>query len=172
MIEKNNTQRLWAHFCQHPTSETHLRELARQLTLSMPAIIAAVEKLKRENLITVRKTRPLTLVKANLENKKFVQLKRICNLEQLYESGLVEFLTTQYNHPQAIVCFGSYARGEDTEQSDIDIAIIGAAEKKTDLIVFEKKLKRTIALHHFSPSSISEEFKTNLANGIVLEGSL
>jgi len=44
--------------------------------------------------------------------------------------------------------FGSYSRGDDTEKSDIDIAIIGK-EKRIDLEMYEKLLEKTIFLHFY-----------------------
>jgi len=54
MIEKNNTWKILEFFFYYPTTEIHLRELARRMKLSMPAIIFAVEKLARENFIIIK----------------------------------------------------------------------------------------------------------------------
>src|SRR3989344_2124942 len=100
MIEKNNTQKMLELFFRYPTKLFHLRELSRELKLSMPAIIAAVKKLKKENLITVKRSRVLTVVSANIEHQLFTRLKRIYNMESLYLSGLVDFLYKEYKKPQ------------------------------------------------------------------------
>ena len=71
--------------------------------------------------------------------------KRTENLKMIYESELKDYLSNIF--PGAlIILFGSYAYGEDTVDSDIDIAIIGYKEKKIDLAEFEKILKRKIRL--------------------------
>ncbi len=44
MIEKNNTYKVLEFFFTYPTKEIHLRELSRQLKLSMPPILSAVKK--------------------------------------------------------------------------------------------------------------------------------
>src|SRR3989338_9228307 len=124
MVEKNNIQKVLSYFFMFPTREIHLRELSRIIKLSMPAILSAVNQLKREQLVEVRKGRVLTIVKARNENTLFVRLKRLHNLENLYLSGLVDTIYSVYKRPRAIICFGSYSRGDDIETSDIDIAII------------------------------------------------
>ena len=175
MIEKNTIQRILAYFFEHPTQEIHLRELARQVDVSLPSVLEAIKKLRKEALVIVTKKIAFTLVKANAEYTRFIRLKRISNLERLYESQFVDFLIKTCHQPQAIVCFGSYSRGEDTEQSDIDIAVLGAQQKEIeeiDLTGFERKLHRKISLHVFNIHQLSEEFKSNLSNGIVLEGAL
>ena len=168
MIDKNSTMKILEYFFDYPTKEIHLRELSRELKLSLPTVLKAVSKLKKENLIDVKKGRAVTIVKANLENKNFQRLKRASNLTKLYSCGLVDFLNI--GNPQSIICFGSYSRGEDLENSDIDIASIGGKGKST--LKFERFLCRGISVHDINMKKVSEEFKSNLYNGIVLEGAL
>ncbi|MFH1917068.1 MAG: nucleotidyltransferase domain-containing protein [Nanoarchaeota archaeon] len=88
------------------------------------------------------------MVRANVENKRFIWLKRVNNLERLYESGLVELISSGDLTPQAIICFGSYARGDDTEQSDIDLAIINGRQSVISTEKVEKVLKSVHSVHH------------------------
>jgi len=138
----------------------------------MPTILSSTNLLSKEGLVIKEKGKVVTSIKANVENINFTRLKRIYNIERLYSSGLPDFLSKELNIPKAIICFGSYSRGEDTEKSDIDIAIIGVKEKKVSLDKFEKILKRSISLHFIDLKKTSEEFKSNLYNGIVLDGAL
>lgn len=172
MIEKNNIQKVLEWFFTCPLKEIHLRELARELKLSMPTIITAVNRLARERFVTVTKGRAMTTIKANLEAVLFIRLKRVNNLERLYTSGFVDMLMKVFRMPSAIICFGSYARGEDTERSDIDIAIVGGTENDCPVERYEEVLKRGISLHIIDRKKISKEFSANLANGIVLEGAV
>lgn len=169
MIEKSTVQKVLAIFFENPTREYHLRELSRIAKLSMPTIVSTTDILHSKNLISKKKERHLTKVKANLENLNFTRCKRFFNLERVYDSGIVEYLSNTYNFPKAIILFGSYSRGEDTENSDVDIAIITNKTIQHDFLKFKKFLKRPVSLHEIK--SISKEFQANLANGIVLEGS-
>ncbi len=171
MIEKSNTQRVMDFFFKNPTREVYLRELSREMKLSMPAIVFAIKNLKREGLVFVNKTKALTKVKANIENKEFIRLKRLSNLESLYASELVDYLLKELR-PLAIICFGSYSRGEDFEKSDVDIAIIKGSQKNLEFEKFEKKIGRKISVHFIDLNKTSEEFKNNIHNGIVLDGAL
>ena len=172
MIEKSTTQQVLAVFFENPTQQFHLRELSRKTKLSLPTILSTTKKLCDEGLITKKKSAVLTLVNANNENKQFIQQKRFFNLEQLYQSGLTYFLTKKYQQPKTIIIFGSYSRGEDTEKSDIDIAIITHKRLETNLEEYEHKLHRTINIHEIDLNKISQEFKNSLYNGIVVEGQL
>ena len=77
-----------------------------------------------------------------------------------------------YGHPEAVVLFGSYAQGEDTENSDIDLAIITKRKMNLNMQSFQKKLGRKIKIQELEKAKITREFLTTLANGIVLAGYL
>jgi predicted nucleotidyltransferase len=168
MIDKSSTEKVLAHFFTFPTEEVHLRKLSRQLGLSLPTIIMATKKLEQEGLITVKHGRPLTLTRAAL-TERFTRRKRVHNLEQVYESGLLESISKA--RPDAIILFGSYSRGEDTERSDIDIAILKGNGKRLVLDAFEHKLHRKISVHSID-DHMNKRLIENLKNGIVLEGTL
>jgi len=172
MIEKTTIRRMLELFFAYPTRTFHLRELSRELGLSMPTVLSTVRRLKKDGLVIVKRSRPLAQISANTDLLLFARLKRIYNLESLYLSGLVDFLYKEYRRPRAIICFGSYSRGDDTEKSDVDIAIITDLPKELDLSKFEKRLGRNISIHIINLKRISTEFKANLCNGIALEGAL
>ncbi|HLD73259.1 MAG TPA: nucleotidyltransferase domain-containing protein [Candidatus Nanoarchaeia archaeon] len=98
-------------------------------------------------------------------------MKRAENLKLLYESGLVKFLYDAL--PGAtIILFGSFASGDDTFSSDIDLAIIGVKEKNLNLANYQKMLEKSINLNYYPSLSLEKHLKNNLLNGIVLKGSI
>lgn len=170
MIEKTNTDKVLELFTEYPTREFHIREIERLLKISIPTVISSIKKLKRIKMILVEKGKALTKIKANIENPEFVRVKRIINFSKIYDSGLVDYLIRNYNHPEAIILFGSYSLGEDIEKSDIDIAVVTEKHVDLDLEVYEKN--RSINVHEVNLKKISKEFLTNLCNGIVIYGYL
>ncbi len=171
MTKKSTFIRVLEAFFRNPSTQFHLRELSRLLKLSMPTIISATDALAKERLIIKTKGTALTTIAANRENAKFLQCKRVHNLEQIYDSCVLEYLSGSYNHPKLIILFGSFSRGEDAEKSDVDIAIATNKKLSLDLSKYEKALGRGISIHEIDLDKVSNEFKANLANGIVLEGS-
>ena len=171
MIEKSTIQKVLAVFFENPSREFHLRGLSRLLKLSMPTIISATDKLAKEKLIIKEKGKVVTKVIANRDNIDFARLKRLHNLEFIYKSNLVNHISESYNNPKAIILFGSFSRGEDIEKSDIDIAVITNKKLNLDLPKYENILKKAINVHEVNLDKISKEFKANLLNGIVLDGS-
>ena len=120
-------------------------------------------------MLKVEKKKHITEIFANLENPRFINKKRIFNLNQLYESGLVDFLIKECS-PSMISVTGSYSKGEDIEKSDIDLVIITDKEKSMDLTNFEKRLSKRIHLIITNYKKMSEEFYINLINGLILYG--
>jgi len=171
MIEESTTKRVLAIFFDNPTKQFHLRELSRTARLSLPTIILSTEKLTREKLIVKKKGKVVTQVHAQRENTDFIRKKRVYNLQKIYDSGIVEDLESTFNHPRAIILFGSFSRGEDTEDSDIDIAIITSKKRAFNTGKYEQIFKRSVNLHEVDLAKTSHEFKANLYNGIILEGS-
>ena len=150
------------------------RGLARALGVSQPAISKALPFLKEKDFIKVNKDKESKRlsIELNSNDPLVIGLKRTDNLRMIYESGLVEFLEESFPG-SAIILFGSFSRGEDTKDSDIDIAIINSKEKKTELTRFDRLLERTIFLH-FYPSfkEIKKELKDNILSGIILAGGV
>ena len=67
--------------------------------------------------------------------------------------------------------FGSYSRGEDTTNSDIDIAIINRKNKSTNNKKYEEQLERNININFYKQNKIHKHLQENIYNGIILAGS-
>lgn len=150
------------------------RQISRYLDVSQPAVMKALPSLKKDDLIRIQQDKESKRwsIELNRENRKVMQLKRVDNLKQLYESGLADFLEKEFAGA-SIILFGSYSRGDDTEKSDIDIAIVGRKDKLVDLLKYENMLSRTINIDFYETwGKIHKNLKENLCNGIVLVGGV
>jgi predicted nucleotidyltransferase len=160
-------------FFEGPGERIHVREVARRASLSPPGGMKILKRLKNEDLVIEEPENVVINYRGNYDNPLFVALKRSINLYSLYASGLVDALKKFYDTPECIVLFGSYAKGEDTGKSDIDIAIITDIDKMKNLHIYEKKLNRKISIHLIGNlKSEDRNFANSLANGIVLYGYL
>lgn len=169
MITKNNNLKVMECFYKYPNRTFHIREIARLVELSSTGIIKIVKNLKQENLLVSEKKNMIEEIKPNLEGSFYLS-KRLYNIYSLYDSKLINEIKKLYEYPSAIILFGSYSTGLDTENSDIDLAVISKNYKEFNLEKFEKKLSRKISIHVVSLDSVSNEFKNSLANGLVIEG--
>ncbi|MBW2976933.1 nucleotidyltransferase domain-containing protein [Candidatus Woesearchaeota archaeon] len=161
-----------------PNKTFHIREIAKETGLSTTAVTGkhSLKELHESGIIKLEKTNLTTNVRANMESDAYRFYKKIFNLYRLERYAVIEKLKEGFQ-AEAIVLFGSFAKGEDAEESDIDILII--TNRKEDEISsdflknWEKTLNRKISLQVLpSLQKSSKEFKNAVANGIVLDGYL
>ncbi len=171
MIQKCSTWKVFAVFAQMPQKSFHVRELSKQVNLSPTSVNIHLRKLE-ENKLIVKETGGLyNSYRADFNNDYFRFYKKIHNMIQLRESGLIEELEDKI-FPTAVVLFGSYMKGEDIETSDIDLFLM-AREKKISIEKYEKILGRKIQFFFCTDiKKIPAELKNNILNGIVIYGYL
>lgn len=160
--------------CVKAGEKINQRKIAGLLSVSPTAIAKALPLLEKEKLINLEKSKTinLVLIELNLENNKAIQIKKLENLKQVFDSGLSEHLKDLFAGT-TIILFGSYSRGEDIQDSDIDIAIIGTNEKEVPLKKYESFLEREIIINFYpSFNKIHTHLKNNILNGIILSGSV
>ena len=169
---KDNKQRLLTVLFAKPEYHFHIRELAREAKLHPNTVIALTDQLAKEGIILKEKYKHLVEVYCNSDSEVYRRSKKIFNLARIHESGILDFIINFYHNPKAIILFGSYSRGEDHSQSDLDIAIITTNKNNPKVSSFEKELHRKIHVLTLEYKDISPEFYNNLINGIVLYGYL
>ena len=150
------------------------RQISKILEVTQPAVMKALPALEKENLIKIQQDKETKRwsIELNRDHHKVMQLKRADNLKQVYESGLTDFLEKEFAGA-TIILFGSYSRGEDILNSDIDIAVIGRKDKLIDATDYEKLLERTININFYeSFKKIHKHLKENICNGIILVGGV
>ncbi len=160
-------------FFASPTYLFTVREIARLTNLTHPTVSLCLLNLKKAGLVEPDSAHHKNTVfwKAKKESEKYRTHKKINNLQQLYASGLVNKIVEETS-PNAIVIFGSYSKGEDVEESDIDIFVV-SQEKRIIFKRYEKRLHRKINLTFESNIHVlNKEFLNNIINGVILYGYL
>lgn len=171
-MNNNSYEKIMKLIFERPSYRFHIREIARLVGLSPSTILNMLEWLKGRGLVKVEKKRHIVEVFADIENNAFLRKKRVFNISQIYESDIVDFISKKID-AELISVIGSYSRGEDIEKSDIDIVVISSEKnKEIDLSRFEKNLGRKIHLLVLNYNEISDEFYTNLINGVILYGHI
>ena len=152
-----------------PELEASIRGLSRRSDVSPKWVSKTVSKLENKQVLEIEE---FNRSKRVTTGRKFSEIKRRYNLDEIYDSGIIDFLEDQFR-PDALVLFGSFEKGEDSNDSDIDIAIINGRSQKVELERFEKTLHREIELIHIESADEGEKtFRNSLANGTVLKGYL
>ncbi len=164
-------------FWKYPEKEFSLSDIAKEAGVAKANLGVILALLERIGFLKIEKLKKIWRVKANQESWIFKRTKIVYNLNFIYNSGLSDFLISKY-HPKSIILFGSFRKGEDNSNSDIDIAIESIMSKGheiislADLVSFEKDIGRKIQIHEFNSKNIDKNLFNNIANGIILWGFL
>ncbi len=153
----------------NPTYGLTIREISRLVSISHPTVSKIVKRLEKNDLVMIEKRKREMIIKGNLNNEMFIELKKIYNMLNL--KGFVKDIVKLYPI-DVIICFGSYSLGIDTENSDIDI-YIGFKKIEVNqkfLEKWENKLKRKIQIFSGNLKKFPKELAENIINGTKLYG--
>ena len=155
--------------------ELYGRELAKELKTSLTRVQSVLNELRNINVVDykIEGKNHLYFIKKNLSSKSFIlnaenyKLTKIINkhpeLEPIFEDVIKK------SKCNLIILFGSYARGEDTNSSDIDIVVIERRDKMLELEKYEKILNRKIKITevpiNYTPRSFSDGKKIRARDG-------
>jgi predicted nucleotidyltransferase len=146
-----------------------MRELSRRTKITHPSVINHLKALVKEELIIKEKKGIYPTFRANRDNELFRVYKKTNLILRMCQTGLIDYIYDSCM-PDTIILFGSASKGEDIEESDIDL-FVQAKEKKLNLVKYEKLLNRKIAFFFEENfSRLSKELKNNILNGMVLKG--
>jgi len=157
-------------FIEDCYKEVSVREYSRLKAISAPTASIRLKVYEAEGILKKREDKGYLLFRADRESSILAGLSQIYWKTQL--SALIKLINDEFHNP-TIILFGSLAKLEAKQESDIDIAIISKSNKKIELEKLEKQLKRNIQVFSFkSFGEIKEELRKNIINGYVLGGQL
>ncbi len=173
MKRKNIKLVVKEYFLENPSTKIRVRQLERILKVPLPSIIRYCKELEEEGILKTTIIGEVKFYTPNNSSEKYVIEKKFYNIRKIYDSGLINFLKKEFYNP-TIILFGSYFRGEDKEDSDIDIFIETKIQKKVDLKKYEKILGKKINLIQYKSIKTikNKHLANNILNGLVLNGFL
>ena len=144
LIRNEEQLKILQYFIEHPTREVMQKELLRNLRLAKGTIIKWLDFLDKNELIRFRKVGLNKIYSLNNDNIFIRQLKILAVLLKLKEISKIK---------AKVFLYGSYARGDYLEDSDIDTLIIGKVTRQNVIKVIEpvsKKINKNINFQIFS----------------------
>lgn len=152
-------------FFSSPEEELYQADIVKRSNHSKMTVIKWLNFLESYHVLKVAKKGNLKYYSINKENPIIKQLKSLTNTMNVYE-----FAEQLSGKGLEIYLFGSSARGEDTEQSDIDVLIIGKINKH-ELVKFIDDVKERmrknvnpIVMDPFEYSTLYRKDKTFYEN--------
>jgi len=165
-------------FFDFPSKEMSLNDLSEAVGISKTTANKVVTKFVQEGFLKKQVLGKIWRISCNIAHPHNLIAKVPYHLTAIYQSGILDAIYKQIPSPRVVILFGSYRKGDDNEQSDIDIAVevLGNEEMKLqELGRLEKLGFRTnvkVNLHIFTRNKIDLNLFANIANGIVLSGFL
>ena len=169
----NIKDKIKVHFFMNPTAKLRVRQIERELRLPLPSVIRYCKELEGEEILKKETISGVSTYLADRASKKFLIAKRLFNIKSIFESGLIEHIVKEYFNP-IIVLFGSYSKGEDIEDSDIDLYVETPKKHEFNLQKFEEILSRRIQVFNYRKirEVPNHHLSNNIINGITLNNFL
>lgn len=174
-------QKVLYWFFSFPDREIGLNDLSLELKISKTTAKKIIDIFVKEGFLNKKiygKSWSISCNKMHIYNST---RKIAFNLAMIYEAYLKwmrDDIFKVVRSPKAIILFGSYRKGDDTEKSDIDIAIEVSDSEEVKIVelgtipIFGFRQNVKVNLYIFSRNKVDLNLFSNIANGILLEGFL
>lgn len=133
-------------FFARPGVEQHVRDVARSLGRSAPAVSRELRRLEDEGILRSRTIGPIRLYRVNAESPIAEEVRRLVQRTIGVEAVLRDALGAVPGLEEALL-FGSYAKRTERATSDLDVLVIGDVDRERlseRLVDAEQLLKRDI----------------------------
>lgn len=165
-------------FCAFPNKEWTFNEVCEGTNTAKTTGKVVIEDLVKKGIVAKLVFGRLWRLSANMQSPAYRNVKIVHNLDLVLGSNLVEFIRGTYPQARAIVLFGSYRKGDDVRESDLDIAVEIPGKTQLDVVsvgTIDRLGYRegvNVNAHVFSRETVDVNVFANIANGIVLYGFL
>ncbi len=146
-----------------PDKEFYLSEIAKKIDASVGNCQRELEKMVRANVLTSQKKVNLRVYSVDRRNPFYRDLQNIINKTIGIEEEIRRMIRKISGVRFAFI-FGSYAKGELSSVSDIDLFIIGKIDEDAlikKLTKSEKSIDREINYHIYSEKEFKKKFREN-----------
>jgi len=178
------TLKILALYRNNYKASMHLREIARETNVDVKAIQLQLKKLEKTNITTSTmkgKNKEYSLNLNNYTAKYYITLaETFTTINYLSKNYEIKKLITETENQlgNSTILFGSYAKEETTEESDIDLLIISDKKPDTNAIKEAGKLiNREINVKITTEEKFSKGLMNSdplirevIANHIILKG--
>ena len=142
----SSSQAILAFLSQNPHQSFFSAQIAEKTSLSQGGTNQSLRVLADQGVLKTEKKGRMVFYSVDVKSPLIRQYKVLQNIALL--DDVVKKIKP---FAERVVLFGSCARGEDTQESDIDILIISRDKERVRPLVPSTKLKRNIQLLLKSP---------------------
>jgi|SRR3989338_7257823 len=149
LLGGENIIKILVFFLRKPSIKISQTDLRNKIQIAKATLIKWLNLLVKENLIQFEKIGVTKLYQLNKDNAINKQLKILDNIASLTPAAGIS-----KKYGVKIYLYGSAARGEDTEESDIDLLIIGKIQKEQiigEINKISENAGRDVKIQIFTP---------------------
>jgi predicted nucleotidyltransferase len=154
LISNKSAAKILIFFLRHQTIQINLSEIIKKTGLAKGTALKWLDILIKNKALKFIKFGRTKVYSLNRENEGIKQLKKMDTLSLISE---IKDLAAKNNLKAYL--YGSAARGEDVEDSDIDILIIGKIKKEeiiNEIKKISEKIRKKIKIEIFTEQGWSE----------------
>ncbi len=143
LLTKKSVVKLLEFFMDNPSKELYEAEIRKRVKISKSSSLKWLRKLAEHDFL-LKRTNGMVFYSLNKNNILVKELKRL---------KMISLLVPEFKNIKGaeVFLYGSAARGEYEEDSDVDILVIGKDESVRNVInVLEKRLGRRIKPSFFT----------------------
>ena len=137
----STSQTILAFLCRNPQQSFYSGEIAQKTALSNGGTNQSLHELARQGVLKTEKKGRMIFYSVDIKSPLIRQYKVLQNI-----ASLEDIVKKIKPLAERVVLFGSCARGEDTQESDIDLLVISRDKGLIRPLVPETKAKRKIQL--------------------------
>lgn len=161
LLGDKNLIKILSFFLRNPTIQIHQTELKKRVRLAKATLIKWLKILIKYEILKLKRFGVTNIYSLNRGDCVVKEIKLLDTLLSLRE---FKNISGKYNIK--IYLYGSSARGEDAEESDVDLLMIGKIRREDiieDINRLSDRIKRRIKFEIFSSLQWSEMAKKDKA---------
>ncbi len=151
IFTETNTLKILGYLVEHPGREFIEKEIQKATSISKGGVNSALRELAQKKLVQRKRRGRMYLYTTRVSNPFIRQLKVLKNIAQLWP--LVKRIRTV---SQEIILFGSWSRGENLKDSDIDLCVLTNSAEEVEQIVKKSSLRNKLQLIIRTPTGLAE----------------
>jgi len=170
LIASKTRQTLLKAFFEAPEIEHYTRQLASKYHMSVGTLHRELQKLSDSGILKSRRIGNIKLFSLNKQNPIYEEIKNIISKT----GGVVKFIKDAISGITGIkvaFVYGSFAKGDERQDSDVDIFLIGDNIDEDELVIkissLEKKLFKEVNYTRYTENEYKKEKKKK--NSFILE---
>ncbi len=152
-------KKLLGYYFTNPDAKHYVRELAVHLNVDPTNLSRELRRLEKEGIFISEKQGLQKYFTINKDYALYEEFKSTV-FKTVGVQGELRAIINQFSDIELAFIYGSYAKGEEGASSDIDLIMVGSADRKrltSEITKLEDKIAREINFNVYAPDEFSKK---------------